>query len=648
LENKAEYQVEHQGGGLGTGGDLGAQVISNLGNALAVADNKKESSSNTTHAAVSDGKWIIRDTENQKQDVADLSSDTDNAHSALNQIFDKEKEQNRVKEQQLLGEIGVQVIDIARTHAKANAIRDVKEQFGRTPVTDDERKKAVAALKEQDKNTVPDEKAITDYVFNDRVEQHLTESGFGTGGKYTRAMQAATAAVQGLMNGDLNAALANGAAPFIANEIKNLIPGEGTDSQLARVVAHGIANAALALAKGDNAAAQATGAMTGEAVGILAEYIYKKQSGELTEQEKENISAWATLASGLAGGLVGGDTQSAANSAQAGKIVVENNRLSTATEREIIQNRVNEGHDESKLNAAACALIKCYAQYPVGSDEYNQNLALAKAGEQYKDEQELLKNSKVTVEYTVDPLYWNKVGETISKEEGGFTYNQYDQIADGKQVADAFKINYIAQQLGIDPGMVTLTKNGFEVAMIGIATSQAGQLTKPGELLGDNVKVNVKHGDGKGVLGQIDKALPNGNGNLPVIREGKVTYEPLAKPNADELRAGQKFADQGYDVIYRATASDKGISGIRTSDLYVSGIGKIDVYTPKSTTKVDRILSSIEKKSGQAGGVIVQMDLSGKEMQGMAARLWGKPNAQNIKTLFFQDSKGTVHRFDRK
>ena len=140
-------------------------------------------------------------------------------------------------------------------------------------------------------------------------------------------MQAATAAVQGLMNGDLNAALANGAAPFIANEIKNLIPDDDADANLKRTIAHGIANTALALVKGENAAAQATGAMTGEAIGILAESIYKKQPGELTEQEKENVSAWATLASGLAGGLVGGDTQSAANSAQAGKTTVENNVL---------------------------------------------------------------------------------------------------------------------------------------------------------------------------------------------------------------------------------------------------------------------------------------------------------------------------------
>ncbi|QXO72416.1 hypothetical protein [Morganella morganii] len=213
--------------------------------------------------------------------MADLSRDTDNAHSALNQIFDKEKEQNRVKEQQLFGEIGVQVIDIARTEAKIKATEKAKESFDIRKYSKDDIDNARAALTADGKET--DDEAISALLFNKEVEKNLAESGFGTGGKYTRAMQAATAAVQGLMNGDLNAALANGAAPFIANEIKNLIPGEGTDSQLARVVAHGIANAALALAKGENAAAQATGAMTGEAIGILAESVYKKQPGELTE-----------------------------------------------------------------------------------------------------------------------------------------------------------------------------------------------------------------------------------------------------------------------------------------------------------------------------------------------------------------------------
>ncbi|HDF2329268.1 TPA: hemagglutinin repeat-containing protein [Morganella morganii] len=424
LENKAEYQVEHQGGSLSSGGAVGGNLVSNLGSALAVADNKKESSSNTTHAAVSDGKWIIRDTENQKQDVTDLSRDTDNAHSALNQIFDKEKEQNRVKEQQLLGEIGVQVIDIARTEAKIKATEKAKESFDIRKYSKDDIDNARAALTADGQET--DDEAISALLFNKEVEKNLAESGFGTGGKYTRAMQAATAAVQGLMNGDLNAALANGAAPFIANEIKNLIPDDDADANLKRTIAHGIANAALALAKGENAAAQATGAMTGEAIGILAESIYKKQPGELTEQEKENISAWATLASGLAGGLVGGDTQSAANSAQAGKTTVENNLLSNKYGVESLDEKGKALH--KKLEEAGIGgidelqekFVRCNGspdcerntrnEYRIKEKEAGENLvALYQSGQLTRDEFDYL-----VTEYANRMLSGIEKGEKLS------------------------------------------------------------------------------------------------------------------------------------------------------------------------------------------------------------------------------------------
>uniref|UniRef100_UPI001F4E25A0 VENN motif pre-toxin domain-containing protein n=1 Tax=Rosenbergiella australiborealis TaxID=1544696 RepID=UPI001F4E25A0 len=55
---------------------------------------------------------------------------------------------------------------------------------------------------------------------------------------------------------------------------------------------------------------------------------YGKGVAELTENEKQTVSALATLAAGLAGGLVGGDTASAVSGAQAGKVTVENNWLS--------------------------------------------------------------------------------------------------------------------------------------------------------------------------------------------------------------------------------------------------------------------------------------------------------------------------------
>ncbi|MBD2812596.1 hypothetical protein ID853_17345, partial [Xenorhabdus sp. Vera] len=151
---------------------------------------------------------------------------------------------------------------------------------------------------------------------------------------------------------------------------------------------------------------------------------------------------------------------------------------------------------------------------------------------------------------------------------------------------------------------------------------------------------------GKAVTSQIDTSLQQANKNLPTIRKGNITHEPLAKPDSNEMKAGEGFAKLGYDVKYKATASDLGIKDVRTPDLYVNGVGKVDVYTPK-TAKPKNIIAAIEKKDSQTSSVLTQIDLPGKEMKGIADRIWGKPNVKNINTLFFQDSKGKIHRFDR-
>ena len=151
----------------------------------------------------------------------------------------------------------------------------------------------------------------------------MAASGFGTGGKYQQAIQAATAAVQGLAGGNLSAALAGGAAPYIAEIIKQTTPdGAG------RVAAHAVVNAALAVAQGNNALAGAAGAATGEVVGMIATQMYGKPVSELSETEKQTVSTLATVAAGLAGGLVGDSGASAVAGAQSGKTTVENNALS--------------------------------------------------------------------------------------------------------------------------------------------------------------------------------------------------------------------------------------------------------------------------------------------------------------------------------
>ncbi|EJK8960750.1 VENN motif pre-toxin domain-containing protein, partial [Escherichia coli] len=257
-----------------------------------------------------------RDTQSQKQDVADLNRDAAHANQTLSPIFDREKEQQRLQMAQLIGEIGNQVADIARTEGQIAG-----EKAKRDPaILNQAREELEAAGKpftEQD---------VAQRAYNNG----MAASGFGTGGKYQQAIQAATAAVQGLAGGNLSAALAGGAAPYLAEVVKTMTtdPVTGEVNKAANVAAHAVVNAALAVAQGNNALAGAAGAATGEVVGIIATQMYGKPVNELSETEKQTLSTLATVAAGLAGGLVGDSGASAVAGAQSGKTTVENNALS--------------------------------------------------------------------------------------------------------------------------------------------------------------------------------------------------------------------------------------------------------------------------------------------------------------------------------
>ncbi|WP_264626752.1 hypothetical protein [Candidatus Symbiopectobacterium sp. NZEC135] len=87
----------------------------------------KGSASSTTYAAVSDGSLLIRDTANQQQDVATLSHDVEHANNTLSPIFNKEKEQQCLRQAQLIGEIGGQVMDIVRTDSEQRALKAAED-----------------------------------------------------------------------------------------------------------------------------------------------------------------------------------------------------------------------------------------------------------------------------------------------------------------------------------------------------------------------------------------------------------------------------------------------------------------------------------------------------------------------------------------
>uniref|UniRef100_UPI0036F1E500 VENN motif pre-toxin domain-containing protein n=1 Tax=Yersinia aleksiciae TaxID=263819 RepID=UPI0036F1E500 len=77
---------------------------------------------------------------------------------------------------------------------------------------------------------------------------------------------------------------------------------------------------------GNSALAGASGAAMGE---YIAQQMYPGINREdLTEEQRQTISALGTLAAGLAGGVVGDSTADAVAGAQTGKNAVENNALS--------------------------------------------------------------------------------------------------------------------------------------------------------------------------------------------------------------------------------------------------------------------------------------------------------------------------------
>ena len=314
LHNEADYKVSHTGVSLSGGGSFGDNFQGNMpGGMISVAGNSGHAEG-TTQSAVANGTLTIRDKDNQKQDVANLSRDTVNANDSISPIFDKEKEQNRLAAVGLISEIGGQAADIARTQGELNGLKAAQDKYGTLPenATEKERQAYLANLRET-------------------PEYKQEQARYGTGSDVQRGIQAATAALQGLAGGNIAGALVGASAPELANIIGHHAGID--DNTAAKAIAHAILGGVTAALQGNSAAAGAAGAASGELiVGAIAKALYPdvKDLSTLTEDQKQTLSTLASISSGMAGGIVGGNTTDAATGAVAGKNAVENNSLSVA------------------------------------------------------------------------------------------------------------------------------------------------------------------------------------------------------------------------------------------------------------------------------------------------------------------------------
>ncbi|ENH2711341.1 TPA: contact-dependent inhibition effector tRNA nuclease [Escherichia coli] len=310
LHNEADYKVSHSGISLSGGGSFGDKFQGNMPGGMISAGGHSGHAEGTTQAAVADGTITIRDRDNQKQNLANLSRDPVHANDSISPIFDKEKEQRRLQTVGLISDIGSQVADIARTQGELNALKAAQDKYGPVPAdaTEEQRQAYLAKLR-------------------DTPEYKKEQEKYGTGSDMQRGIQAATAAFQGLAGGNMAGALAGASAPELANIIGHHAGID--DNTAAKAIAHAILGGVTAALQGNSAAAGAIGAGTGEVIAsAIAKSLYPGvDPSKLTEDQKQTVSTLATLSAGMAGDIASGDVAGAAAGAGAGKNVVENNLL---------------------------------------------------------------------------------------------------------------------------------------------------------------------------------------------------------------------------------------------------------------------------------------------------------------------------------
>ncbi|WP_088246022.1 contact-dependent inhibition effector tRNA nuclease [Escherichia coli] len=303
IHNQADYKASHTGisssGGSGMSASqmVASNAIAGAANALTGMSGSSGHAEGTTSSAISGGNIIIRNKESQKQDIAGLSRDPENANDSIAPIFDREKEQKRLQEAQVISQISGQMSNIVMTYGETEAMK--------------------AARKEHP--------GMSDAQLRETPEYREVMKGYGTGSTPQMVVQAITGVLGGLNAGNPGQVLAGGLNPAVAQLIKQ----STGDNREANLMAHAVWGALAAQLGGNNAASGAAGAFSGE---LAARYIidnyYGGRTDSLSEQERQQISMLATIASGIAGGLAGNSTASAGMGAMAGKNAVENNYLS--------------------------------------------------------------------------------------------------------------------------------------------------------------------------------------------------------------------------------------------------------------------------------------------------------------------------------
>nr|EKU2858921.1 hemagglutinin repeat-containing protein [Enterobacter roggenkampii] len=411
------YTVALSGSAGGSGNGENRNLAPAIGTGQA-----EESHTGTTSSAVSGGSIVIRNPAGQKQDIADLSRDTADAHHGVDVSGDVQKVRDNLAVQSEGAALATSALDAYGKYAEQKA-RESNAALG-------------AKLASEGKlqgDTPQEQEAFL------KTQPGYQNTEYGPGSAFWTKGSAAAGLLAGALGGNLKAGAAAGAAPLLASLVKE------QKDPTARAALHGIVAAALTQLSGGSSAdglkAGAIGAITASAMtDHLVSALYgDKKSSDLTPEEKRLVSSLVSIAGGLAGAAVtDGSVSMAAMASETAKVEVENNSLSGDQAREAakqaaesLKNQVREKLGEGTTSAIANAIINGLADTgdaALGSVDYAADAAMAlascAAGDSYcsKAMSDLAgKNQAVadTVTALMQGDTWSAVADTVKQAAGG-------------------------------------------------------------------------------------------------------------------------------------------------------------------------------------------------------------------------------------
>jgi len=314
-------------------GDYGSVDSVGLGGSLPMSQNGKDST--TTRATLTEGNIVIGGKRTTAAETG-INTDANVASEALAALPDVRKV---MVDQQAMGAAAGTVLETSRQVAgdiAANAAKKTAEAHDAyLKGLSDDQKAEFAKL---------DPAAQQDLLLSQSAayrDAYATQTQWGTGGDYNRALQAVTTALVGGVSGQGGTQVASNAlAPYAAQLIGQKFDGNhGSDpNAAAQLLSHALLGAVLAEVNGGSAGGGALAGATGEvAAQVLTKALYGTDAkpNDLSEQDKQMIVALSQAVGALVGGMTGDSLSDAAAGSAIARNAVENNHLNKEQEKNL-------------------------------------------------------------------------------------------------------------------------------------------------------------------------------------------------------------------------------------------------------------------------------------------------------------------------